>query len=216
MNFLVKIGNGITKVNTRIAKIASILIFPLIAVIIYEVFMRYIFNAPTIFSFDLQWMICGSMVFLGGAYALADNVHVRADILYNLLPKRVQATLDLVLYPVFFFSSTIAIAYAVWGGFRNAWVFQEASRATSWGPYTWPVRLVLFIAICMLIVQGIVKFGYVIEKFIKGDPDAKAGKRKTLEETMREKAEDQIAEVTYEETEVAEETEEKKEGGDVS
>ncbi|MCL2436855.1 MAG: TRAP transporter small permease subunit [Clostridiales bacterium] len=158
MNFPAKIGNALTFANKKIAQGASLLIFPLIAIIVVEVFLRYFMGSPSIYAFDLQWMVCGTLVFLGGAYALAENVHVRADILYNTLRKRWQLLIDVVLYPVFFFTTMIALCYVTWGLFQSAVEFNEVSPMTSWRPIVWPVRLILFISMAMLLVQGVIKY----------------------------------------------------------
>ena len=70
---------------------------------------------------------------LVGAYALAQNNHVRGDVFYRFFPVRVQAALDLVLYFVFFFPGILAL---VWAGYRFAemsWRFAERSMMTPWG-----------------------------------------------------------------------------------
>src|SRR3990170_928885 len=71
-------------------------------VISVEVFKRYILNAPTAWIFDLNNMLYGTLFMMCGAYALAQNAHVRGDFLYSSMQPRTQAALDLVLYIVFF------------------------------------------------------------------------------------------------------------------
>jgi TRAP-type mannitol/chloroaromatic compound transport system permease small subunit len=180
MKFPAMIGKGITFLNAKIAFGASMLIFPLIAVIVVEVGMRYFVGSPTIYAFDLQWMLCGTLVFLGGAYALAENVHVRADILYNMLRKRWQILIDIVLYPVFFFSFMGVLTYASYGLLVNAWIHNEVSPMTFWRPVLWPSRLILFTAMVMLTVQGVVKYISLIagaRSDIRADEEAHAAKQ---------------------------------------
>jgi len=192
MKSLAMIGRGITFINTKIALAASMLIFPLILLIVVEVFRRYVLEDPSIFAFDLQWMICGAFVFLGGAYALADNVHVRADILYNMLRKRWQLVIDIILYPVFFFSFMFVMVWATFNIFERALYFGEVSPATAWRPILWPSRLILFISMVMLTLQGVVKFVTLIAnapKDIKADNEAHAAKleaAKAEKETVKE------------------------------
>ena len=179
MNFLAKIGRGITYFNTKVAFVASLLIFPLIALIVIEVFRRYVLGNPSVFAFDLQWMICGTLVFFGGAYALADNVHVRADILYNMLRKRWQLLIDIVLYPLFFFPFLFVLIYALHGLLVNAWIWGEVSPVTAWRPVIWPSRLILLLAMSLLALQGVVKYLTLIgnaKRDIKADDEARAAK----------------------------------------
>ena len=64
----------------------------------YEVFMRYVMNAPTVWVFDMMVQMYGALFLMAGAYALAQDAHVRGDVLYRLFPVRVQAWIDLILY----------------------------------------------------------------------------------------------------------------------
>jgi TRAP-type mannitol/chloroaromatic compound transport system permease small subunit len=158
LNFLKAIGNFITRVNYWIARVASFLIYPIILVICFEVFCRYVLNSPTIYTYDLTWMSYGALIFLGGAYALAYDVHVKADILYNMMNKWGKMIINLVCYPAFFFTSLYAFLGSSYVLMRNAWAYHEISRYTSWGPPTGPVKTVLFVSFVMLAIQGVVKF----------------------------------------------------------
>jgi len=71
-------------------------------IITYDVTLRYFFSAPTEWAFDYAVMLYGTCFMLCGAYTLAQNNHVRSDMVYRLLSVRQQATLDLVLWLSFF------------------------------------------------------------------------------------------------------------------
>ena len=66
-------------ISTWVGKAAAWLIVVLMTVVCLEVFKRYILNAPTAWIFDLNNMLYGSLFMLCGAYALAQNAHVRGD-----------------------------------------------------------------------------------------------------------------------------------------
>src|ERR1700755_443879 len=89
-------------ISTWVGKGGARLIIALMAVVCAEVFKRYILNAPTAWIFDLNNMLYGTLFMLAGAYTLAQGGHVRADFVYVYLRPRAQATLDLLLYLVFF------------------------------------------------------------------------------------------------------------------
>src|SRR5678816_1640884 len=78
------------------------LIMALTLVVSIEVFKRYILNAPTAWIFDFTNMLYGTLFMMCGAYTLAQAGHVRADFVYIYLKPRAQATLDLILYFLFF------------------------------------------------------------------------------------------------------------------
>ena len=62
-----------------------------------------------------------------GAYALAQDTHVRADVLYRLFPIKVQASLDFVLYFLFFFPGVLALAWYGWEIASDSWRYKEVS-----------------------------------------------------------------------------------------
>ena len=168
MKFLTAIGAGITKMNFWIARVVSYLIYPIIAVIVIEVFFRYVLNNPTPYTYDASWMMYGALIFLGGAYALADDVHVRADIFYNMLKNRGKFIINVICYPLFFFSAMAALLYATYGQLINAFVFGEMSTVTSFRPLMWPIRAILFFSFVILTLQGLVKFFGIIRTFFSG------------------------------------------------
>ena len=64
----------------------------------YEVFVRYVLNAPTVWAFDMSVQMYGALFVMSGAHALAQDAHVRGDVLYRLMSQRTQASIDLTLY----------------------------------------------------------------------------------------------------------------------
>ena len=89
-------------ISTWAGKATAWLILALMSAVCIEVFKRYILNAPTAWIFDLDNMLYGTLFMMCGAYTLAQDAHVRGDFLYGSFKPRTQATLDLVLYILFF------------------------------------------------------------------------------------------------------------------
>jgi TRAP-type mannitol/chloroaromatic compound transport system permease small subunit len=75
----------------------------------YEVFVRYVLNAPTSWAFDFSYLMYGAMFYMAGAYTLSRGGHVRADMFYRLWKPRTQAAVELLLYIVFFFPGVLAL-----------------------------------------------------------------------------------------------------------
>lgn len=93
----------------------------------YEVFVRYVLNAPTVWAFDMMVQMYGALFLMCGAYALAQDTHVRADVVYRLWPVKVQASMDFLLYIIFFFPGITAL---VWFGYEiasDSWRYKEFS-----------------------------------------------------------------------------------------
>jgi TRAP-type mannitol/chloroaromatic compound transport system permease small subunit len=78
----------------------------------YEVFVRYALRDPTSWAFDISYMMYGTLFMMAGAYALARDAHVRGDVVYRLWKPKIQATVELILYFLFFFPGILAFIFA--------------------------------------------------------------------------------------------------------
>ncbi|MBL8671848.1 MAG: TRAP transporter small permease subunit [Alphaproteobacteria bacterium] len=120
-----------------------------------EVFKRYILNAPTAWIFDLNSMLYGTLFMMCGAYALAQNAHVRGDFLYGSMRPRVQAGLDLALYLLFFFPGIVALFYAGYDYAALSWRIDEHSNVTADGPPIYHFKTVIPVAGALVTIQGL-------------------------------------------------------------
>ena len=93
----------------------------------YEVFVRYALNAPTVWAFDMSVQMYGALFMMAGAYALSQDAHVRGDVIYRLMPIKAQATIDLVLYIIFFMPGVFALTYYGFGFAADSWFYKEVS-----------------------------------------------------------------------------------------
>ncbi len=142
-------------ISTWAGKAAAWLVLGLTGVVCVEVFKRYVLNAPTAWIFDLNNMFYGTLFMLAGAYALAQNAHVRGDFLYSSMKPRTQAALDLVLYIAFFLPGIAALLYA---GYRFAglsWRIGERSSIMAEGPPIYPFKTIIPIAGALIMAQGL-------------------------------------------------------------
>ncbi len=123
-------------------RITAWLILPLIAVMTYEICVRYLMR-PTQWAFDLSYMLYGAMFMLGAAYTLYRGSHIRTDFLYQKWPVKVQALVDAACYLLLFFPG---IAIFLWIGTEFAWqswLREERSVGSSWMPIIYPLKAVL-------------------------------------------------------------------------
>ena len=121
----------------------------------YEVFVRYILRQPTVWAFDLSYMMYGTLFMLGGAYTLSRDAHVRADIFYRLMTPRKQAALELVLYFIFFFPGVLALVFAGWKYAARSWGYLEVSSNSPAGIPIFQFKSVIVAAGILLFLQGI-------------------------------------------------------------
>src|ERR1700754_1784844 len=142
-------------ISTWVGKATAWLMIVLMSVVCIEVFKRYAVNMPTAWIFDAENMLYGSLFMLCGAYTLAQNAHVRGDFLYSSMRPRTQASLDLVLYLVFFIPGIAALIYAGYHYAGDSWRITEHSNVTADGPPVYPFKTVIPIAGAMVMLQGI-------------------------------------------------------------
>jgi TRAP-type mannitol/chloroaromatic compound transport system permease small subunit len=147
--------HAIDGVSTWVGKAAAWLIIGLTALVCVEVFKRYIMNMPTAWIFDASNMFYGSLFMLAGAYTLAQNGHVRGDFLYSSMRPRTQASLDLVLYIVFFLPGIAALIYAGYDYAALSWRINEHSNVTAEGPPVYHFKTVIPIAGALVMLQGV-------------------------------------------------------------
>jgi TRAP-type mannitol/chloroaromatic compound transport system permease small subunit len=127
----------------------------LMATVCVEVFKRYIMNMPTAWIFDATNMMYGTVFMMCGAYTLAQDAHVRGDFLYGSMKPRTQASLDLILYIVFFLPGIGALVYAGIDYAGDSWRINEHSNVTSDGPPVYPFKAIIPIAGALVMLQGI-------------------------------------------------------------
>src|SRR6476660_407961 len=146
---------AIDGISTWVGKLTAWLIVALMTVVCVEVFKRYLLNAPTAWIFDAENMLYGSFFMLGGAYTLAQNAHVRGDFLFSSMQPRTQATLDLVLYIVFFLPGIAALCYAGYFYAADSWHIAEHSNVTADGPPVYHFKSVIPLAGGLIMLQGV-------------------------------------------------------------
>ncbi len=121
----------------------------------YEVFMRYVLNNPTSWAFDMSYILYGGLFIMAGAYALSRDAHVRGDVLFRLLPPRVQASIELVLYFIFFYPGVTALIIAGYGYAHDSFGYREVSVNSPVGVPIWQLKALIPAAGIMLFIQGI-------------------------------------------------------------
>ena len=147
----------IDKISTFVGQFFSWLIVLLTFLITWEVFSRYALDHPHPWAFDLMIMMYGTLFMMAGAYTLAKSGHVRGDVLYGFFQPRTQATIDLILYVVFFIPGVIALTYAGYYYAAESWAMTERSNVTADGPPIYPFKTMLPLAGMFLLLQGIVE-----------------------------------------------------------
>ena len=145
----------IDSLSTWVGKAFAWLILVLTFGVSYEVFVRYALNAPTTWAFDVSYITYGALFLMAGPYALSRNGHVRGDVLYRFWRPRVQATMDLTLYFIFFLPAVLAFMYSGWGYAAMSVRFKEVSIFSPAGVPVFPLKALIPVAGVLLFLQGI-------------------------------------------------------------
>ncbi len=150
------IEKSIDGLNERVGRLTSYLAIPLIVVVVYEVFMRYLFNSPTVWGFEATTFIYGMHFVLGFAYTHKQNGHVAIDVFESRLPIKPRTILRIIVNLALFIPTVGLLAYSSVIYAATSW--QNWERAsTSWAPPLYPFKTIMAIGFILLFLQGIAK-----------------------------------------------------------
>jgi len=147
----------VDKLSTWVGHAFSWFIVALTLHVTWEVFRRYAMDSPRAWAFDVMIMFYGTLFMMAGAYTLSKNGHVRGDVLYGFFRPRTQATIDLILFIVFFLPGVFALTWAGFFYAQDSWHINEHSNITYEGPPVYPFKAIIPLAGAILLAQGIVE-----------------------------------------------------------
>jgi len=146
----------VDRLSTWLGQLFAWLIVALTLMISAEVFSRYVLNQPHDWALDAQIMMYGTLFMMAGAYTLSKNGHVRGDVLYGFFRPRTQASLDLLLYLIFFMPGIVALSWAGWNFAQESLAIRESTFSATPLPL-YPFKFVIPVAGGMLLLQGLVE-----------------------------------------------------------
>jgi TRAP-type mannitol/chloroaromatic compound transport system permease small subunit len=168
MRLIQKIYDGIGLVSEWSGRVVMFAVATLIVTICYDVFARYLFNAPTMWSYTLSYMLGTSIIALGMPYVYYHNANVRVDVIYSKLSPKGRLVLDVVL-TIFLSLPLIFMLTKVFG--QDAWrayVTHEVATESIWYPLFWPFKTVVTLSFALLFLQGIATFVKDVTCLTKG------------------------------------------------
>jgi len=150
-----KIIHAIEGLNIWVGRAFGWCILILTLSVSYEVFVRYVLNAPTVWAFDMMVQMYGALLLMSGPYALAQDSHVRGDVFYRLFSVRWQARVDFLLYLLFFFPGMLALFWYGWEIAADSWRYQEVSWNSPARIQIYFFKTLIPLAGALMLLQGV-------------------------------------------------------------
>ena len=138
-------------------KMISFFIPIVVAVTVYEVIARYVFNKPTVWALTISLYLFGISVLIAGAYVLRRGGHVRVDVLYAKWSPRTQAIVDLLTFTIFFVFCFILF----WKGMEvagKAIAVRETSRLSQWEHPVYWLKAIVPLGAGLILLEGLTKY----------------------------------------------------------
>ncbi len=149
MNSFIK---NIERITGSLGILASFALVPLVLATCYEVVSRYAFNAPTIWAYEIGYILTGSHFLLGMAYTLQCGEHIRIDIFSGKFTERTRAVIDLAAYTIIL-PLMLWLTYALFGHLVTGYTRNEHSGQSAMNLPVWPFRIVFLVAFTLLALQ---------------------------------------------------------------
>jgi len=148
-----KISSAIDTFSIKQGQLSALLALPLLVVVVYEVVMRYIFNAPTIWGFEATTFLYGVHFILGLAYCDVLGGHVKVDVVVTRLPIKPQSVIGVLTNLVFFMPVMVLMTIFSWR-YAFASIMEGELNPTSWAPPVYPFKTLMAIGFSFLLIQG--------------------------------------------------------------
>lgn len=155
------------RVSDTVAFFGALLMIPLVIAMVYEVLSRYLFSAPTIWAFELSYMMMAGIFSFGFAYALKCGQHVNVDFIHGAVSPRWRAMIDLIGYSLFL-PCCIWLSYGLFQYALRAFRTGEVSGLSAWNPVVWPLRTVLFVGFAALSLQALIQVVKAVDVLVHG------------------------------------------------
>lgn len=158
MKAILKYLGVVDRVCEVAGKITMWLFIPLFVLMAYEVIMRYVFISPTLWSYDMTYLLNSIPVVFGMSWVYKIGGHVRVDIVYNRFSPRNQAIMDLVVIPILFLVPWVFVLYRMSFHVLNSIALRELAMTGTWIPPIYPFKTWLFVGFTLLFLQVLAEY----------------------------------------------------------
>lgn len=155
MKFIQKISNGIGLLSEWTGRTVMWLLIVLIGVIAVDVFLRYLFNRPTLWSYPIAYMTGAVLVALGLCYVHLHQGMVRVDILYTRFSPKTKLIVDTVFAIICLLPLAATLTILFGADTWRAYLTGEQATETTWYPIVWPYKALVTIGYGLLLLQAV-------------------------------------------------------------
>ena len=150
-----RLARAIDAITRFAGKAIAWLILPMVLSLVWEVVARYFFDAPTIWAYDMTFMLYGTFFMVGSAWTLQKGGHIRTDVYYAKWSLRTQARVDLACYALLFFPAIAVFGELSWEYFWKSFQQNERIVTSPWLPIVWPFKFTMPLSAALLLLQGV-------------------------------------------------------------
>ena len=142
----------------RFSRIAMVLPGVIVIIMMYEVFMRYVLELPTIWVNEMSLWMAGWVYLLAGIYAMQQRSHIRITMLYDVVPRWLRRFFDILSTLLI----VIWVAATIWGGFNEAleafviWERYDSAWAPAIPAVTQPLVLIITLIVGIQAVSNLI------------------------------------------------------------
>jgi len=156
------------KISITVGKAFSFLIIPMVILQAGEAILRYVFDSPTIWSWEIATLLYGAHFIVGAAWVMTYDGHVKTDMIFSRFSKAKQNLIELVLYPLLFLPF---VSVMIWKCTQNALysIAIDERTSTLWAPPLYPLKIIITFAFVLLLFQGIANWLKIFVQYTKGE-----------------------------------------------
>ena len=145
----------VDRFTAKVGTVAAWLVVPLMVIVVYEVIVRHIFNAPTLWTYDTLWMLYSANFLLGGGFTLWKKGHIRIDIIHDTFSERAKLVVDTFIYALMFFAPCAVLTWVSGEYAWESWATGENLSTTSWAFPAGPIKTVMPIGFFLITLQSV-------------------------------------------------------------
>lgn len=168
MTTIHNIERKIGRISTAVGRLSAILLLMLLANVFYDVIMRYLFNDVSIGMQELEWHLYATLFLLGISYTLSQDGHVRVDLIYDRLPAKRRAQIDIAGTLFLLIPFCLLITWYGIGFVAESYQLGESSGDPGGLPYRWIIKSMIPLSFLLVLISSI---GFMLRSWRLGQEE---------------------------------------------